>query len=915
MLVAAPSAQAPAPFFANDRVVVVANAASPFSLALARRYCELRHVPATHLLALDGVPGNAATAQPATLEECRERILRPIDRWMGQRGLTDVVDAIVYSSGFPHAVDLGDLPACKQPYIGKLAALTGVTCFLRQVVAGDMSGIGLDANRYAPSLEGARARLSTAQQQQWQQAQAALRRKDFAAARQLLQALTAASVDGGLLYDLACCEALLGERDAAFASLQRAADAGFYNAVHAEADADLQSLRADARFQPLLQRMREHAPGSPPARGFGDAEEGRGKLYLSVMLAWLGPFGSSYDEACEWLQRSAAADGTQPQGTFYFLQNGDVRATTRMPLFAVAMAALQRQGRRAELLRSGFDGQDGVLPKGKDDVLGAVVGIANFDWSKCQSRIVPGAIVEHLTSFGATYQTNGQTKLTAFLRAGAAGASGTVTEPYALQAKFPTPLIHGYYTAGCSLAEAFYQSVRGPYQLLIVGDACCRPFATLQAPTLDASEAPWVGEVELAPQARGAARCEAWIDGALLASGPVGAPLRIDSRGLADGPHELHLVAIGPAPVSVPTAITRTITVSNHGLQATLHGPGKAVELGRQIVLTGRAPAGARWQILTGATLLASGSGSMRAEVPSAVLGLGRSSLRLLAMVGDHTVVSAPIDVETTAAVCKGSGKAPGAVLPGLAVDLGSGSRLRRLGVMAFADPLPVPAGATATVRGSFQLADAGLYEWSCGSGELRGLSLDGGTMVDDHSDGGAGAHGIVLDLAAGWHTFELQVRGGAVPARLSLGGPKGAVRFEDATCGQAPFELQRLAKDKLTAKQVGWCDGDRQKAVACDGECAEVDFAATKVGAVLCCLVGLPGAVDPATELRVETRDGGGWTAVRSADLRVLHSSDGVTSVLAVVGGRKAQHLRLRGKPGVLATLTEVEVYVGTPK
>ena len=48
------------------------------------------------------------------------------------------------------------------------------------------------------------------------------------------------------------------------------------------------------------------------------------------------------------------------------------------------------------------------------------------------------------------------------------------TEPFAIQAKFPTAFIQAFYVEGCSLAEAFYQSVTGPYQLLIIGDPLCR---------------------------------------------------------------------------------------------------------------------------------------------------------------------------------------------------------------------------------------------------------------------------------------------------------------------------------------------------------------------------------------------------------------------------------------------------------
>jgi hypothetical protein len=68
-----------------------------------------------------------------------------------------------------------------------------------------------------------------------------------------------------------------------------------------------------------------------------------------------------------------------------------------------------------------------------------MTGIADFDWPASGSTVVPGAICENLTSFGGIFTpAAGQTPLSEFLRAGAAGSSGTVIEPYAIQAKFPT---------------------------------------------------------------------------------------------------------------------------------------------------------------------------------------------------------------------------------------------------------------------------------------------------------------------------------------------------------------------------------------------------------------------------------------------------------------------------------------------
>jgi Flp pilus assembly protein TadD len=50
------------------------------------------------------------------------------------------------------------------------------------------------------------------------------------------------------LYNIACVHALDGDRDAAFASLDKAIAAGFYKTKYLEEDSDLASLRSDARF-------------------------------------------------------------------------------------------------------------------------------------------------------------------------------------------------------------------------------------------------------------------------------------------------------------------------------------------------------------------------------------------------------------------------------------------------------------------------------------------------------------------------------------------------------------------------------------------------------------------------------------------------------------------------------------------
>ncbi|MEM6330451.1 MAG: hypothetical protein AAF790_09390, partial [Planctomycetota bacterium] len=187
------------------------------------------------------------------------------------------------------------------------------------------------------------------------------------------------------------------------------------------------------------------------------------------------------------------------------------------------------------------------------------------------SSVLPGAICEHLTSFGGDLREKaGQMPLTEFLRQGAAGASGTVAEPGALQGKFPLPTVHLHYRRGCSLAEAFYQSVACPYQLLIVGDPLCQPWARPPSLSVDgvAPGATVSGVLELTPQVnRGLVvrrrPCEVFVDGRLAAAAVSGKPLRLNTAGLAEGYHELRIVASSADAIEARQSVVLPLEVDN----------------------------------------------------------------------------------------------------------------------------------------------------------------------------------------------------------------------------------------------------------------------------------------------------------------------------------------------------------------
>jgi hypothetical protein len=380
--------------------------------------------------------------------------------------------------------------------------------------------------------------------------------------------------------------------------------------------------------------------------GWGDdgrlLEAGGNRYLLAVMLGVTAGRGNAVAEVAAYLERSAAADGTRPKGTVYLMTNADIRTTTRSGPFPAIVKALETLGVKAEIA-------SGTLPRGQRDVAGLTAGTPTFDWPASRSTILPGAICENLTSFGGIFTPSaGQTPLSEFLRAGAAGSSGTVIEPYSIQAKFPHPGIHVHYCRGASLAEAFYQSVSAPYQLLVVGDPLCQPWAEL--PQVEASladgggplrpGATLSGTVSLEP--RGSLRSgglvdrfELFIDGVRLASCGPGGRLTFATAALADGHHELRVVGIAATPVETQGRAVIPVVFANHGRALSMTVAPQRVPLDKSVTIT------LAGESLDGVLVFATGRvlGRLQAaagaiDVPAAMLGRGRVTIHATGRAG-----------------------------------------------------------------------------------------------------------------------------------------------------------------------------------------------------------------------------------------------------------------------------------------
>jgi uncharacterized protein (TIGR03790 family) len=296
----------------------------------------------------------------------------------------------------------------------------------------------------------------------------------------------------------------------------------------------------------LTRAFRGHHFWNPEGRRTTAAE---GIPYLlSTMLGVTDGRGNTVQEIVRYLESASEADGTKPKGTVYYVQNNTPRSTPRHDLYPQAVAALALAGVRAEIVQ-------GTFIQNKSQVMGVTCGGAQLDIAKSGCRFLPGALCDNLTSAGGNLvirKDKGpqQTPLSEFLRFGAAGACGTVVEPMNFPQKFPAPFLHVHYARGCSLAEAFFQSVAGPYQQLIVGDPLCQPWADRPEVTVKGIDGQprLSGTVMITPSAetsegQAVAYFDLFIDGQRTERCALGGQFSLDTTKLADGVHELRVVA------------------------------------------------------------------------------------------------------------------------------------------------------------------------------------------------------------------------------------------------------------------------------------------------------------------------------------------------------------------------------------
>jgi len=653
-----------------ENTLVVINADSQQSMAVANRFIDLRSIPAANVVYLSGITHDEKQGDDSSRsEDFIEQIARPVMAAIRDRHLDDQISCITYSAGFPTRFNAkaqvekfcesrGLTP--NKVWHGSWASITSLTYLYNDAFSPKPQHfLDSNANRYAgmASRNWLKNPFEGESAERFDRAKALIKNKDFVGANKILDKLYWLHPrQMSVVISIARAAALQGKHKKALNALTYAASQGFDWGDALLQEKAFESIRNNAQFKSLVASMDRSSDRLTPTRNFspndywavngwpnGTADQGQ-RYYLSTMLAVVGDNGRSpLKSALVQMDRSCTADGTHPKGNVYFAKNGDVRSKVRTPQFEKAVAELQSLGHGAYIGGS-------TIPKNQT-LVGATLGRSAVNVKESGSQFCPGSLCDNLTSYGGHWPTN-QTNLNVYLDAGAAGASGTVDEPFAIANKFPTARLHVHYARGCTLAESFYQTVQWPFQLLIVGDPLCAPFGNFprfritglkDGSVVTKDFALTVYRESNSPKIK---HVEVFYDDVFRAISDSG-EISISIDSLADGYHEVRIVGVSDSPVANRKSekISFVIQRAEPDVSITVENPNCSIDDTLKVTATSSVE-GQEIQIMQNSRVITTVTNGKTFLIPASRLGLGKTKLQSVAKLSDGQVIkSSPISV------------------------------------------------------------------------------------------------------------------------------------------------------------------------------------------------------------------------------------------------------------------------------
>lgn len=185
--------------------------------------------------------------------------------------------------------------------------------------------------------------------------------------------------------------------------------------------------------------------------------------------------GKSLKDVDELITRGVKADFSNPVPAKAFLvKTRDLKRSTRWPSFQYAEGHPSLGKIQADYLDLSQADKDYIENKRIFIYQTGLTHVPKID----TNDYLPGAVADHLTSFGGKGFNDGeQMKAISWLEAGATGTYGTVVEPCSYPSKFPNPnVLIRKYELGETLLDAYWKSVQMPGEGLFLGDPLARPF-------------------------------------------------------------------------------------------------------------------------------------------------------------------------------------------------------------------------------------------------------------------------------------------------------------------------------------------------------------------------------------------------------------------------------------------------------
>lgn len=192
----------------------------------------------------------------------------------------------------------------------------------------------------------------------------------------------------------------------------------------------------------------------------------------AMMLA-----GATLQDALDLIDRGSAADFQFPAGNGFLVRTTDMARSVRWPAMVSTIDDWSHApAGLAMSYRDAVTAGDDEVVRNTDDLLFYLTGRATVAEIETNTYL-PGAVCDHLTSFGGQLTDSGQMSILRWLEAGATASFGTVIEPCNFTQKFPDPrTLTSWYFRGQTVVEAYWKSVAWPGEGIFVGDPLARPW-------------------------------------------------------------------------------------------------------------------------------------------------------------------------------------------------------------------------------------------------------------------------------------------------------------------------------------------------------------------------------------------------------------------------------------------------------